>query len=251
MQSVPMDFERVLQFEGCFNFRDLGGYATTDGRWVQPRRLYRADGPHAFTEKDRRALAALGLATVIDLRTKDEAAERGRYDEHVGGTTVHELPLIDVLPDAEELPQWVDPAVVARRYREMLDGAPDAIAQVVRILADANAYPAVFHCSAGKDRTGIVSAVLLGLVGVADDTIVADYALSARAMNRLVDHLVAKYPESSERLRQLAPALVAAEPATMEMFLSSIRTDFGSRDGYAEHIGVAGATASLHLCLVA
>src|ERR1700704_4221301 len=99
MQAAPMDFERQLVFDGCFNFRDLGGYGTSDGRWVRPRRLYRADGPHALTTRDIAKLRALDLATVIDLRTPQEVTDRGCYDTVLTNTVEHHLPMIDVLPD--------------------------------------------------------------------------------------------------------------------------------------------------------
>ena len=245
MQTRPTDFERHLPFDGCFNFRDLGGYETVDGRRIRPRRLFRADGPHALTASDEAALAALGLVTIIDLRTPDEAAERGRYDAVVRDVAVHSLPLIDVLPDHTDLERWVDPALVAARYRTMFDGASVAIGRVLAILSEPSAYPAVFHCSAGKDRTGILAALILGLLGVPDDTIVADYALSATAMTKLVAHLHERHPDATERLDQIAPAMVAAEPATMTQLLASIRTDYGSLEAYAAALGVPDAPRAL------
>ncbi len=70
---------RALTFEGCVNFRDLGGYRTADGSEIGWRRLFRADGLHRLTEADRAQLVDLGVATVIDLRTVDEAEQRGRF----------------------------------------------------------------------------------------------------------------------------------------------------------------------------
>lgn len=72
VSAVALDFDRHVACIGCFNFRDLGGYRTADGRWTRPHRLYRADGPHALTDADIAKLAALGLVTVIDLRTPSE-----------------------------------------------------------------------------------------------------------------------------------------------------------------------------------
>jgi protein-tyrosine phosphatase len=250
MSAAPLDFERLLPLDGSFNFRDLGGYPTSDGRYVKPGRLYRADGPHALTDGDRRALRALGLATVIDLRTPDEAAERCSYAEHVDGVTLVALPLADVLPDPDELPTWVEPAVVARRYREMLDNGLPAVAQALRVLTTGDALPAVMHCSAGKDRTGILSAIVLGMVGVPDDAIIADYALSGSAMTRFIDFLITSYPDAGERLTKLAPALVAAEPETIRRFLSNVRAEYGSFDDFAVTIGVSDAPRQLRGALV-
>jgi protein-tyrosine phosphatase len=236
-----VEFERQLPFEGCFNFRDLGGYATLDGRTVASRRLYRADGPHELSAVDVEKLQGLSLATVIDLRTLEETQERGRYVTTLVDVAEHHLPMVDVLPDPDELPTWIDPAVVAIQYRNMFDHGRATIAQALTILSDADAYPAVFHCSAGKDRTGILAAIVLSLLGVPDETIVADYALSAHSMQRLIDFYIRSYPDAGDRLTRLAPAMVAADPQAMGAFLQGVRTDYGTVDAYAESIGVGDA----------
>ncbi len=99
MTSAETGFERHVRFEGCFNFRDLGGYRTSDGRRVRPRRLFRADGPHALTDADEVQLAELGVTTIIDLRTESEAAERGHWSAHLPEATTYALSMTDVLPD--------------------------------------------------------------------------------------------------------------------------------------------------------
>ena len=245
-----MHFDRRLGFDGCFNFRDLGGYRTGTGRWVRPERLYRADGPHALSDADAERLRALGLATVIDLRTPGEVETRGCYLSTLGDVVEYHLPMIDVLPDAEELPGWIDPQVVARQYRVMLDRGEETIAEALAILSDPSAYPAMFHCSAGKDRTGVLAAVLLGLLGVPDDTIVADYSLSATAMHRLVDHYRNAYPDAGEQLSRIAPAMVAADPEAMSAFLAGVRDDYGTFDEYADAIGVGSAVRYIRAALL-
>jgi protein-tyrosine phosphatase len=241
---------RQLVFDGCFNFRDLGGYPTSAGVPVLARHLYRADGPHALSDADRRRLDGLGLATVIDLRTADEASQRGTYGAVLRDVVEYHVPMIDVLPDLDDLSRWVDPEVVADRYRDMLNEGQDTLAEVLAILSDPTSYPTVVHCSAGKDRTGIVSAVLLGLLGVDDDTIVADYALSGPAMGRLVNHLRDKYPDTNDWLERVAPALIAAQPETMTRFLADLYTQYGSFDGLADTIGVGSAPRYLRNALL-
>src|SRR5215207_9166898 len=99
-------------------------------------------------------------------------------------------------------------------------------------MTDPFAYPLLFHCSAGKDRTGVLAALVLSILHVDDESIVADYALSRRAMVRLVDHYTSAYPDARERLRRVAPAMIAAEPDAMQRFLAGVRADYGSFDGY-------------------
>jgi protein tyrosine/serine phosphatase len=237
--SNPASFERHLAFDGCFNFRDLGGYGTRDGRTVRARRLFRADGPHALTDADARRLGDLGVTTIIDLRMPTEAAERGHYAGHLPHATTYPLSMTDVLPDSDELPSWIDPEFVAVRYREMLDAGHEAVSETLAILTDPDAYPAMIHCSAGKDRTGILSAIVLGVLGVPDETIVEDYALSGAAMHQLVEHFRRTYPDATEHLSRITPALVAADPAAMRGFLDLLAADFGSIDGYVTDLGLA------------
>jgi protein-tyrosine phosphatase len=212
--------------------------------------LYRADGPHALTDADAEVLDALDLVTVVDLRTTDEVDQRGCYTKALSNVVEYHLPMIDVVPDAEELPTWVDPLVVARRYRQMLLEGQEVVAEVLAILSDPSVYPAMFHCSAGKDRTGLVAALLLGLLGVPDVTIADDYALSAAPMQRLVAHYQASYPDARELLDRLAPAMVAAEPQVMTTVIDSLRDDYGSLDGYADAIGVGSAPDYIRAALL-
>ena len=250
MRARPTGFERQIAFDGCFNFRDLGGYRTRDDRWVLPQRLYRADGPHALTRDDVATLRSLDLATVIDLRTPDAVGERGCFIALLDNAVEFHLPMIDVLPDTDALPDWIDPLVVATQYRSMLDTGEATIAESLAILSDPSAYPAMFHCSAGKDRTGILAAVLLGVLGVPDETIVADYALSATAMHRLIEHYRQKYPDAGEQLQRVAPAMVAAYPEAMATLLAGLRRDYGSFEEYAAAIGVGSATKHIRAAVL-
>ena len=190
-------------------------------------------------------LRTLGVATVLDLRTTDEAAERGHYSTAVPDVLTYALPMTDVLPDMEELPSWTDPQVVANRYFEMLVSGHEAICESLAILTDPDAYPAMMHCSAGKDRTGILSAIILGVLGVSDETIIEDYALSGPAMMLLVDHLQQAYPDARERLDRVAPAMLAADPDAMRGLLLRIYAEFGSFEDYLDTLGMASAVPYL------
>ena len=237
--------DRTVALEGCVNFRDLGGYPTHDGRTTAWRTLFRADGLHRLTAEDHARLTGLGLATVIDLRTPDEAAQRGSFPVDAVPVAFHALPLTDVLPAAEELPAWREAAYVAGRYGAMVTEGGPVLSEAIGLLAEADALPAVWHCSAGKDRTGVLSALLLAFLGVPDEVIVEDYALSAAAMERLLDRLRAEYPEAEEQVMRYAPAVLHVVPETMEQFLAELRLEFGSPDDLAGHLGVAGAVDTL------
>jgi protein tyrosine/serine phosphatase len=243
--------ERTLALDGCFNFRDAGGYPTADGFHVRWRRLFRAGGPHALTDNDVDALARLDIATIIDLRTVDEADERGRFAPRVAARTTHHLPMMDVLPLESELESWADATFVGDRYYGMFLEAAPMVADAIAVLSDPSAYPVLVHCSAGKDRTGILVAVVLGLLRVSDDDIVDDYALSGAAMRAMLEWLQGSSAEARERVRHYAPAILAAEPAAMRLFLARLRADYGSFDGYAEALGVGDAVAYVRGALVA
>jgi len=241
---------RQISLEGSFNFRDLGGYKAAEGRTVRWRRLFRADGLHRLTEADLNRLVDLGLRTVIDLRTLDEVVERGRIEWPAPDLAYHHLPMIDVLPDREEMPSWVSSSFVADRYAAMLGEGGEAVAEALAVLTDPHAYPAVFHCAAGKDRTGILAAVILGLLGVSDADIVTDYALSRAAMARMLEWLRATHPEAIEELESRTAAIVAAEPETMALFLERFRLEYGSFETYAGSLGLAGAVSDLRASLL-
>jgi protein-tyrosine phosphatase len=238
-------YSRTLEFDGCVNFRDLGGYRTGDGHQVGWRRLFRADGLHRLSADDHRRLIELGVSTVIDLRTVDEAEQRGRFPVEQVPVRFVDLPLTDVLPSTEEMPSWRESSYVASRYVEMVDRGAPALSRAFEVLGSTGSLPAVFHCSAGKDRTGVLSALILAFVGVPDRTIVEDYALSAAAMVRLLEHLKAEYPESVAEVERHAPAVLQVMPETMEEFLAAIVSRHGSYQGLAEWLGVADAVARL------
>jgi protein-tyrosine phosphatase len=242
---------RALAFEGCVNFRDLGGYRTVDGREVGWRRLFRADGLHKLTEADRRQLVELGVATVIDLRTVDEAEQRGRFPVSEVPVRYVDLPLTDVLPTTEEMPSWAEASYVASRYALMVSEGGHALTGAFAALTAGDSLPAVFHCSAGKDRTGVLSALILAFLGVPDETIVADYTLSAPAMERLLERLKGEYPDSVDDVMRYAPAVLQVLPETMEEFLASLRAEYGTYDALADSLAVTGAVDTLrHTVLV-
>lgn len=224
---------------GCHNFRDLGGYGTVDGRRTRWRCLFRADGLSQLTTEDKAQITELGIATVIDLRTALEVDARGRFPEDMGAVSYYHLPLTDTFPGEEQAPAWDDAAFVTARYLGMLAEGTESVAEAVRILAEPRNRPAVFHCSVGKDRTGVLAAVMLGFLGVSDDIIVEDYALSRRAMLQMLDSLRREYPDAGEVVERYAPVILAVEPATMAGFLAVVRADFGSFAGLADSLGVS------------
>jgi protein-tyrosine phosphatase len=242
---------RHIELEASFNFRDLGGYPGADGRTVRWRRLFRADGLYRLTPGDLQRLGALGLRTVVDLRTAGELEARGRIAWPTDDLTFHHLPLMDVLPPDDEYPEWSDPAHVALQYAGMLAAAGPALAAALDVLCDPTSYPVVYHCMAGKDRTGILSALVLRVLGVADADIVADYALSQDAMVRMLAWLADTDPALARDLEASSAAIIAAAPETMERFLADLDATYGGAGPYLESIGRPQAGTQLRDLLLA
>jgi protein-tyrosine phosphatase len=229
-------FERRIILDGAVNFRDLGGYATTSGDSVTKwRQLFRADGLGELTEADFATLRDIGIRTVIDLRAAYEL-ERGQFDVDAHPVAYHHVPFMESIPDPEEFDRRPD--LLADQYLEMLDNAGGQIRTTLEVLAGPDALPAVFHCTAGKDRTGLLSAIVLSLLGVPEDTVVADYALSQEAMGRLKEKILRKYPDSAETLNNIE-GVFSAEPAKMHTLLSYLAKNYGSVERYVEGIGAA------------
>jgi len=226
--SVTIDESRILQLDGVVNFRDLGGMPTSDGRSVQRGRIFRSDVLYRLTPRDTIALRPLGIRTVIDLRSRDEVRN---YPES---------PLIAAGLQHFNVPIVVDPPLVANTmvedYLLLLRNAGEGFRVIFGYLAN-NHYPLVINCFAGKDRTGLTSALILGALGVPDDEIVADYALSEQHMARHLNlHRASDdVPAHSGPL----PSWLVATPATMEMTLTAISEEWGSVRGYLEAIGVS------------
>jgi protein-tyrosine phosphatase len=170
--------QRHLDWEGCFNVRDLGGLRTTDGRRTRPRRIVRADALDGLTASGWAALSAHGVRTVIDLRDDDErgvdAAPRP-----ASVTTVH-LPL-DGSEDREFWDAWDSGPQFATPlyYGPHLQRFPERNAAVLSAIARAEPGGVVFHCASGRDRAGQATLLLLALAGVSVEDIAADYAMSA------------------------------------------------------------------------
>jgi protein-tyrosine phosphatase len=232
--------ERLIALEGAVNFRDLGGYATVDGRRTRWRVLFRADGLSELSRTDFSVMRDLGIRTVVDLRSGHEV-EQSRFDVEAHPVAFHHFPFIDQLPDVE---QWDRrPGLLGAQYKEMLDDAAPQIIGALEVLTAADSRPAVFHCTAGKDRTGLLSALVLSLLGVPEETVVADYALSGEAMERLRAKLIVKYPDSKDTISDI-DEVFSANPDNMVELFAYLRERYGSVTGYAVAVGVPDAVVA-------
>ena len=232
--------QRLIALDGCLNFRDLGGYPTARSRRVRWRRLFRSDALHMLTAADvRRLRDALDIRDVIDLRSSAELRADGRgllASEPIG---FHHIPLFDGAAQ-REVP--AEPMNLADRYFLLAGFARAAIASVVQVLARSTGA-AVYHCAAGKDRTGVVSAVILGALGVDDGIIAADYAATQENLDAIVARLMGDEGYRT-MLDALPPDTLHANPETMTELLDRMRRHYGSMQGYLTAAGVDESTLS-------
>lgn len=226
--------ERHIALENALNFRDVGGYRTAEGHHVRWRRLFRAGGLSTLSPADLDVLRDLGIATVLDLRSTAEW-ESGRFPVEHLAVTLHHLPVVEEILDPTRY--QVAEGMMAARYQEVADIGASAIAQAISIVADADTHPIVVHCLAGKDRTGIVVALVLALLGVADETVAEDYALSNLAMAALRERAEL---DALPRLRSadVSDEVFSARPSNMTTLLDSLRATHGSIEDYVISAGV-------------
>ena len=224
-------YERHIRLTGAHNVRDLGGYATVTGGTTRWRSFLRADALHDLTAEDVEALLALGLRTVIDLRSDAEIARQP--SAFAGHETVryHHIPLFDDLAPVDAMMLEKDSFDLSARYVDAADRCRPAIARVATTIATAGTGVVLFNCTAGKDRTGIVAAMLLSLAGVDSEKIAADYALTASIAGALMEKL--KTHAMARGLDEFVSSrLLSSEPAAMLTFLRHMEDRYGGFQNY-------------------
>jgi len=232
-----MQPSRHLPIKGTYNVRDLGGYATASGSQTQWRRLLRADALHRMDDAAVDALLDTGVTTVIDLRHGDELTHQPNPFAGHADVVYRNVSLLEGLSPS----LMGEGDVLLELYILALTQRQQALAEVLRIIADAPDGAVLFHCTAGKDRTGIVAALLLGAAGVDAEVIVEDYAQTAVMIAPILAEItagaVARGAEAQSFQR-----LLASDPQTMAATLSFIDRDYGSVPAYLAHIGLDEST---------
>lgn len=232
LPTHPDEDPRFVALEQVFNFRDLGGLTTADGRRVRTGRVFRSDQFGVATEADFDVLVdKIGLKTVVDLRFPAEIAPAGSFVTDRGVDVVNlELKHIRWDRIGRDLSKEPSPVpFLVERYSAMIETGADTIKKTLDLMCDAT--PMVFHCMAGKDRTGIIAGVALSLLGVSAEDVAADYALTKRGMARYQAWL------ASEGTTNLDPMAIVPEAEAMLGLLSGIERGFGTVEQYARAIG--------------
>jgi protein-tyrosine phosphatase len=232
--------ERLVALDGTQNFRDLGGYPAAGGTRVRWGRVFRSDSLAGLSDADVARLERIGLRLVCDFRGDAEVEDEPNRLAGRAAITYHRQPLGDRSVQPAE---WrrrfeagdfagADAAWLTRSYRGMIDDCAAELGAVLRTLAGASALPAVLHCTAGKDRTGVASALLLLLLGVSREHVLEDYALTAfytEGRIRSAERFFAGCGVDPAQVR----GLLGAEPGTLAAALDHLDAAHGGAERWA------------------
>ena len=239
-----IDPRRAIPVEGAYNVRDLGGYETADGREVRWRTLFRAADIHALTPAAQATLIDAGVRTVIDLRGSRELVEAASVFKDLSGVQYrpHNMTGDTLIDRWGAVPVPADSSIrLSTMYSTVLDERGEMVKTILETVSQPGTLPAVFHCTAGKDRTGVLAALLLGIAGVPHDRIVEDYALSARFL-----YGTSTVPPDGSGADEFPPfeeyQAKWCPPAAMGLTLDHVESKYGSIEAYVKSIGVDDST---------
>ena len=229
-----------VDVDGCVNFRDAGGWPTVDGGVVRSARLYRSDDPIRITPAGRAAVERLGLAMVIDLRQQTQFSRTPGFVEPARTTHV---PLVDQVVDHTDPPPLDTPTDMADLYAGMLEESHQQVGRVLDTVADqVAAGPVLVHCAFGKDRAGLMTALIHAAIGVSAHDIVADYTRSDGPAHRRRTALIASPLDDDPPVARLPETLFRAPAETMELVLDRAVAEHGSLVGWVASFPVAATT---------
>jgi protein-tyrosine phosphatase len=232
------NYERLIALAGARNVRDLGGYTAVDGRQTRWRSLLRGDALHALTEADIEALIAHGVTTVIDLRNPQELAREANPFAEDARVRYENVSLFSALAPVEMMAAQTADFDMGERYCHALDNCQPAIASVLKSIAHAPEGIVLFHCSAGKDRTGIIASLMLALAGIDKKIIIEDYALTgtifAPVLAEFHARVVARGVPS-----ELAELILASAPHSMARMLEHLAERYAGVSAYLAEIGLS------------
>lgn len=243
----PEGFPRLVALEAVHNFRDLGGYLGSGGRPIRAGLLYRADGLHRLSPADVDVVADLGIRTVVDLRTEDEIANVGTFPRDRLAVDFHHVPIMDVTWRGMEMPTFENAVdFLHYAYTDMLVTSRERFRDAFERVTAAADAPVVFHCMAGKDRTGLLSMLLLGTLGVSHADIAEDYGLTTESIVRFRDWVAVKHPERLVHFDDPDTAHhFSSDPVAMERVLADVAAEHGTVEQLVRSMGVSDGTIAL------
>ena len=221
-----------LVLPGIYNLRHVGGYATLDGRAIRPYALFRSDSLHRLSPEGQARLLGYGLRAVIDLRRKEEIIHEPNLLARLPQIDYRNLSLYDnwreVMPDGP-------PESVLEMYQNIVDRCQAAIGQVL-CTAATGPFPLLIHCKVGKDRTGIIVALLLAALGIPQETIIADYTESQANLQPLLPELMSAAATAGFDLQRYS-RLLQSPPEAMTGLLAHFDQQYGGVNAYLDTCG--------------
>jgi protein-tyrosine phosphatase len=231
--------ERRVKLEGAYNFRDLGGYRSLDGRRTKWGRIYRSDSLTRLTENDLTVLKQIGIRLVCDLRAPAEVKKRPDQLPTDGAIEYLNLPIVsgnfDTVTAHEKIIKgdidWLTEDYMIKGYLYTIDAYASTWAAFFDRLAASASYPLVFHCTGGKDRAGTGAALILLALGVSEETIIHDHGLSNLFLADSMPKLYSYFSSFGIKKENLRPYLTASRAAIIAL-LDHIRVTYGSAADY-------------------
>jgi protein-tyrosine phosphatase len=239
-----------LPFSGAKNFRDLGGYRTMDGKLVRWGLLYRSDSLHKLTNADLKRLSDLGLEWIVDFRSPREKEDWPDRLPAGMDARIVEIPIVDSSTEIyqssrDELVKSlknIDPQqYLTVTNRELATRFTTEMRKFIDVLFLSNGRPILFHCTAGKDRTGFAAAIMLRMLGVPQDVVMEDYLLTnkyfytAHRRNLLLLRLV-----KGSQIARVVSGMLQADSAYLSAAFQAIDQNHGSFDLYVHReLGLA------------
>ena len=227
------------ELDGVHNFREVAPYPLRGGGRLRPGMIYRAGGLELMSEGDVAYLGEeLGVATILDLRHPDEGAPS---DHPLASRVAH----ISVFSEEntqqgliDELNGLYGMGPSPERYLHYLLAGGDRWLRAMRLFADESAYPVLIHCTAGKDRTGVLVGMIMDILGAGDEDIAEEYGLSSASVDRLIAYLEST-GRTLEGTREEIVARLITPPERMAGFIRLMREKYGSAEAYLVSQGMS------------
>ena len=236
---MKQPYSRIIKFEGILNFRDLGGYQARVNRQVAWRRLFRSGELHCMTTGDMEKIKnELKVKTIIDLRSSRPIEYFGIGLVKEMGGNYYNIPLVTV--DDYNMERKL-----SRHFTNLHDeylcrlknnGYGKRFIEALNIIANTSNHPVIFHCNAGSDRSGILSAIILNILGVGDSDIETDYGLTQNELQKFIDRWN-NNPATADIHKNLPEYQVKLDPKVITALLATLRKEYGSVRGYLESFG--------------
>ena len=232
---MKLAVSQPLPLQGTRNTRDLGGYPAGNGRTTCSHVFLRGDSTAQLTSADVQALLAYGVGCVIDLRSENETAAAPSVFRGQPGVAYYTVPLLDEAASSGFTGAL--PKGMGEVYQALLDRNAADFARIVHLLAAHLDKVTLFHCTAGKDRTGVTAMLLLALAGVPREAIVADYAVSEQNMKLVFEQIKRSIREKYGA--EPPAAAFSSAPCQIEQTLDHLEQTWGTAEQYLLAAGAA------------